>query len=66
MRKIKRADLLSNLPAQSDEIEADVSGLEVIHAANERINEINVTATSMVLTAFVSLEWSDYFLPLSP
>lgn len=54
MRKIKRADLLSNLPPQSDEIEADVNGLDVVHAANERINEINVTATSMVLTAFVS------------
>jgi hypothetical protein len=58
MRKVKRADLLSNLPAQTDEIEADISGLEVVHAANERINEINVTATSMVLTAFVSQLWN--------
>jgi NAD(P)-dependent dehydrogenase (short-subunit alcohol dehydrogenase family) len=55
VRKVKRADLLSNLPAQSDEIEADVSGLKVIQAANDRINQINVTATSMVLTAFVSV-----------
>lgn len=51
-----RANIIKDLPAVSEgTIDADLAGLEVVRAANQKINEINVVATSIVLTAFVSM-----------
>lgn len=54
-----RANIIKDLPAVSEgTIDADLAGLEVVRAASQKINEINVVATSLVLTAFVSMALS--------
>lgn len=54
IRKIARADLLPNLAPPSSKTEVDVNGLKVIQEAHKRIDQINIAATSLVLTTFVS------------
>ncbi|PWN38413.1 NAD(P)-binding protein [Meira miltonrushii] len=55
IRPMKRADLLPNLPQSSktNAAEADVAGILVTQEATRRINEVNITGTSMVLSAFL-------------
>lgn len=54
IRSMKRADLLPNLPSPKDKLaEADLAGILVTQEATRRINEVNVTGTSMVLAAFL-------------
>jgi len=55
IRPMKRADLLPDLPSSSNAsaIEADVAGILVTQEATRRINEVNISGTSMVLSAFL-------------
>lgn len=55
IRPMKRANLLSNLPQSSSNnaAEADIAGILVTQEATRRINEVNVTGTSMVLAALL-------------
>jgi NAD(P)-dependent dehydrogenase (short-subunit alcohol dehydrogenase family) len=55
IRKIKRADLLPDLAPPSSDVEADVNGLRIVQEAHQRIDQVNVVATSMVLTAFLPM-----------
>lgn len=54
IRKIARAELLAGLPTPTSSVEVDVHGLRVVQEAHQRIDHVNVIATSMVLAAFVS------------
>lgn len=55
IRPMKRADLLPNLSSNpnTNAAEADLDGLLVTQEATRRINEVNVTGTSIVLAAFL-------------
>lgn len=55
IRNMKRADLMADLPAQTSDVEADRAGLLVTQAATQRISEVNVVGTSLILTAFLPM-----------
>ncbi|UZJ56578.1 hypothetical protein CBS101457_005898 [Exobasidium rhododendri] len=55
IRSTARAELLPNLTPQSSKIEADVNGLLVVQEAHQQINNVNVVATSLVLTTFLPM-----------
>jgi NAD(P)-dependent dehydrogenase (short-subunit alcohol dehydrogenase family) len=55
IRKMKRADLLSGLSKQTGEVEPDRAGLLVTQEASRKIESVNVVATTVILSALVSV-----------